>query len=437
MQLFSALYKMLPSSKNSLMKAGFTSQEAAWILIACFLGGVIGIQFITNILHGFMPTHAVDCDHSHEAEDGHGETKRADQHQRPGSSLSRRKSSLPGHIFHNGSGKGYQSRQTSYFTPTHSHAQYGPTEESEDQYSTVRRPSLHQRVTNKLSQLSLSKPECDSTGPCHGFSDPCGNECFKNITARGGFRAIGRTGSMKKKPSLTRITTVDPIVETETTPLLEQISEVSARPHIHHHYDSSTPASYHTQEPASPTLDDQDPPTPTQETSPPPPELHHHHVPTNAFLSIGLQTSIAIALHKLPEGFITYATNHANPSLGVSVFLALFIHNITEGFAMALPLYLALNSRLKAMLISFLLGGLSQPIGAAVAAVWFKLAGRGNWAPSEGMYGGMFAVTAGIMASVALQLFSESLDLTHSRALCMFGAFAGMGILGISSALTA
>ncbi|TKA29749.1 hypothetical protein B0A50_03112 [Salinomyces thailandicus] len=158
---------------------------------------------------------------------------------------------------------------------------------------------------------------------------------------------------------------------------------------------------------------------------------------TNAFLSIGLQTSIAIALHKLPEGFITYATNHANPRLGFSVFLALFIHNITEGFAMALPLYLAINNRFRAMLISFVLGGLSQPIGAGVAALWFKIAGHGDWAPSEGVYGAMFAVTAGIMASVALQLFSESLDLTHSRTLCMVGAFSGMAILGISSALTA
>ncbi|GAB7354476.1 hypothetical protein MBLNU459_g4950t1 [Dothideomycetes sp. NU459] len=167
------------------------------------------------------------------------------------------------------------------------------------------------------------------------------------------------------------------------------------------------------------------------------PAPHHHHVPTNAFLSIGLQTSIAIALHKLPEGFITYATNHANPKLGFSVFLALFIHNITEGFAMALPLYLAINSRWKAMFWSSLLGGFSQPLGAGVAALWFKLAGSGNMEPGEGIYGGMFAVTAGIMASVALQLFSESLDLTHNRGLCMIFAFVGMGILGISSALTA
>ena len=168
-----------------------------------------------------------------------------------------------------------------------------------------------------------------------------------------------------------------------------------------------------------------------------PEHRHHHHVPSNAFLSIGLQTSIAIALHKLPEGFITYATNHANPKLGVSVFIALFIHNITEGFALALPLYLAMNNRVKAMLVSFVLGGLSQPIGAGIAAIWLKAAGNGKWAPSDGVYGGMFAVIAGIMASVALQLFSESLDLTHSKNLCMAGAFTGMMILAISGALTA
>lgn len=103
---------------------------------------------------------------------------------------------------------------------------------------------------------------------------------------------------------------------------------------------------------------------------------------------------------------------------------------------MALPLYLAINSRWKAMFWSSLLGGASQPLGAGVAALWFRLAGRGDSAPGEGVYGAMFAVTAGIMASVALQLFGESLDLTHSRNLCMVFAFVGMGILGASSALT-
>lgn len=61
---------------------------------------------------------------------------------------------------------------------------------------------------------------------------------------------------------------------------------------------------------------------------------------------------------------------------------------------MALPLYLAINSRWKAMLVSSILGGASQPLGAGVAALWFRIAGRtGLGEPGESVYGGMFAVT--------------------------------------------
>lgn len=89
------------------------------------------------------------------------------------------------------------------------------------------------------------------------------------------------------------------------------------------------------------------------------------------------------------------------------------------------------------MFWSALLGGVSQPLGAAVAALWFKLAGKSSNEPNDAVYGAMFAVTAGIMAMVSLQLFGESLDLTHSRRVCFASAFLGMGVLGLSSALTA
>jgi ZIP family zinc transporter len=41
------------------------------------------------------------------------------------------------------------------------------------------------------------------------------------------------------------------------------------------------------------------------------------------------------------------------------------------------------------------------------------------------------------MTSVALQLFSEGLEMNHNRSICIIFAFLGMGILGISFALTA
>ena len=90
------------------------------------------------------------------------------------------------------------------------------------------------------------------------------------------------------------------------------------------------------------------------------------------------------------QGFITYTTNHANPALGFSVFVALFIHNIAEGFAMALPLFLAMQSRTKAVIWASLLGGLSQPAGAVIA--WLTIRGR-DYDLNTAAYGILFSIT--------------------------------------------
>lgn len=449
-QLFSALYSMLPSAKSSLVKGGFSSKAAAWILIGCFLGGAVGIQLLSRILHRFVPSHVVDCEHTHDDEEdaeepgtkphehqSHGNHHGSHQHEE----TENRRPLLP---------SGTQSHST-FFNKSAQPLFTSPADN--EQYNAdlhpAKRPSLHSRLSKKISSItSKNKPSCDCDGPCYGFSEPCGQDCFKVVQARGGSRMASSRSLRRSDTGRSFAQSTDE--QTETTPLLGEIRE-------------DTPLSRHLSDSAIDRVKNGDEEQDSAVTSDTPtllenghamsrtksavshaetehsqhPGQHHHHVPKNAFLSIGLQTSIAIALHKLPEGFITYATNHANPKLGFAVFLALFIHNITEGFAMALPLYLAINSRWKAMFWSSLLGGFSQPLGAGVAAIWFKLAGSGDMAPGEGVYGGMFAITAGIMASVALQLFSESLDLTHSRGLCMIFAFVGMGILGFSSALTA
>lgn len=265
------------------------------------------------------------------------------------------------------------------------------------------------QVQNRvLSFVKDTSPNCNSQGPCFGYTDRCGQECLKSIstrtksTSRHSITSRTATGNLGYIPSP---------VEEESYP-----STIVNHPNI--------------------DVDDQE----NQDSELENGNLeaqHHHHVPENAYMSIGLQTSIAIALHKIPEGFITYATNHANPSLGFSVFMALFIHNISEGFALALPLYLAIQHRGKAMFWAALLGGASQPLGAAIAAVWFKIAGHEGHKPGSTVYGCMFGVTAGIMASVALQLFAESLSTGHNRNLCIGFGFIGMSIMAMSNALTA
>ena len=468
------MYKMLPSAKSSLEKAGFSPKEAAWTLIACYMGGVVGIQIVSRFLHHYMPSHTVDCEHSHDADDTddakdddvdiesgrhrheHDHDHRPKAHGRQNRSYH----SLP--ASHDKNNDVQQARHDDDQVADMPSRQ--PTREETFLTARTHRPTIQSRITSTFSRLSSRpKDSCDGDGPCKGYSEPCGQECFKIVQARGTGRSQSHPTRPGGRPIASRgASTPLPRQAMESTPLLKDVDTERLRRNL---ATKPRPSSTYTlpevepqavtdeegeegdenedenQNSSSQTIHDHShslhKTNSVAESSATGNKQHHHHVPSNAFMAIGLQTSIAIALHKLPEGFITYATNHANPKLGFSVFLALFIHNITEGFAMALPLYLALNSRWKAMAWSSLLGGLSQPLGAGVAAIWFHLAGTGDKAPGEGVYGAMFAITSGIMASVALQLFSESLDLTHSRGLCMAFAFVGMGILGVSSALTA
>jgi zinc transporter, ZIP family len=445
-----------------MINGGFSPRAASYLLIGLFLFGVVGIQILSRAMHHFIPTHIVDCDHTHGDEEAvKGQGGMEEHHHEHDFHPSQDQPPPQFKVTSDGDDEETPllARDTSVSPPKPRHLSAPDATETQTLQQpsgngfvtapTSRRPSMLPRTLTRTLTKMASPKACDETGPCKGFSDPCGQDCFKAVTRRGsGLPTIpSRQATFPRTPTnFSSLRYAPPVPEAEeeeedTATRTRSITAASDRPllprsrsathHYHHpvneHSDpvkhdgqrhaSKSDVSFHTDAKAE----------------------HHHHVPTNAFLSIGLQTSLAIALHKAPEGFITYATNHANPTLGFAVFMALFIHNITEGFAMALPLYLALQSRTKAIIWSSFLGGVSQPLGAGIAAVWFKVANGKNGLskPSEDVYGCMFAITAGVMASVALQLFSESLGLTHNKTVCIGFAFLGMGILGVSSALTA
>ncbi|KZF21599.1 hypothetical protein L228DRAFT_269068 [Xylona heveae TC161] len=451
--LFSALYGMLPSAKKSLRQGGFSPQAAEFILIGCFIGGVIGIQILSRLLHRFIPSHVVDCDHSHAGEDTKhpDDYHEHDEHQHYGHSHSTEYE--PTHIparkenMRDLDGGATHERspllsRTASDTDTTSRITSAPRETShfvdDPSLVNIHRPSLQSRLTQKVSSIVMgSDRRCGEDGQCYGLSEPCGQECRKVLHSKAAEAALLHS----THPPLSRSATVPAAQPVQ--PVSDGLETIEESPSMGtHDHPVFSPIDYGRRRSSDAAFSDAGDIEEGRRkrsiaSSPSHSAPHHHHVPTNAFLSIGLQTSIAIALHKLPEGFITYATNHANPQLGFAVFIALFIHNITEGFAMALPLYLAIGVRWKAIIWSSFLGGVSQPLGAGIAALSLKLAGRKHMAPGEGVYGGMFAVTAGIMTSVAFQLFSESIGLSHSRGTCIVFAFIGIAILGISFALTA
>ncbi|CRG90543.1 Zinc-regulated transporter 3 [Talaromyces islandicus] len=465
--VFSSLYSMLPTSKQYLSRSGLSGSAAAYVLIGLFLAGVVAISIFSDIVHRYIPSHIVDCTHTHEptAEDlehGHDAISHSSQHWYRGTDTTK-----PQDEEHTA-----EEQQDNEHTPlinkgsSHRDTQSTPSLPSRATCQIPPSESIHRRLSRHVHKLFRgTKDVCDENGPCYGISQACGTECQKVKDSRNVAAVVTPLG-VSSHPRHAQPLTTNPGQQSHDTepdtPLTVRHIPLVAQtgPEIHRPEGELHRPDYFSQD-----VDQQDTsqeedfdgelaangnhlPDPGDTTkswgqhSTHSSVQHHHHVPQNAFLSIGLQTSLAIALHKLPEGFITYATNHASPTLGLTVFLALFIHNITDGFALALPLFLAFRSRTKAIVWASLLGGFSQPAGAGLAALWIWLTER-HRDPSEtegaswGVYGGMFAITAGIMTSVGLQLFSEGLCLTHNRNICIGSAIAGMGLLGVSFALTA
>ena len=379
-------------------------QAASWTLILCFTLGGIGIQVFSRILHRFMPSHVVDCDHTHaDGEIQNGRNSRTgngsiDHRPRPvrvGTKRLRLPSWRQDSMEETSPSSG-GPRKCSTIGAGGVERRSQPTVDDERRGRLVRRPSMQAQLSAKVLKIvSTTESKCDQGTKCRGFSGICSPDCLKSIRERtgSGLSALEHTHSMPAE------------MLSEHQPLLQGSSKgyeaLSGSggslsrdgSHNNNKDDSQTTSCRETQKYDRHHRQQQQPQSHSP-TSSDHHDHHHHHVPDNAFLSVGLQTSLAIALHKLPEGFITYATNHANPKLGFAVFFAISVHNITEGFAMALPLYLAIKSRPRAILWSALLGGASQPLGAGIAVLWFFLSGSGvKGNEGEGAYGVLFAIT--------------------------------------------
>ena len=70
----------------------------------------------------------------------------------------------------------------------------------------------------------------------------------------------------------------------------------------------------------------------------------------NNLYKVGITSMLAIIIHNLPEGIITFLTASVNKSLGFSLFIAITLHNIPEGISIAVPIYYSTKSKIKAFL---------------------------------------------------------------------------------------
>ncbi|KAI8084770.1 Zinc/iron permease [Halteromyces radiatus] len=177
---------------------------------------------------------------------------------------------------------------------------------------------------------------------------------------------------------------------------------------------------------------------------------HHHHKVHNVhdnddndnldfeqekqqFWSIGIQTAVAICVHKFPEGLIMFISSQASSSLGVSVAAAMSIHNLTEGFMMALPIYYATGSRPTAFLCASLMGGLSQPIGALIGLLAFRSVTKDQ---EDMLFGVTFGIISGMMTFITVQsMLPQAIKVdTHQSHVVIF-FFLGVFLVGLTSLL--
>lgn len=115
----------------------------------------------------------------------------------------------------------------------------------------------------------------------------------------------------------------------------------------------------------------------------------------NELYRVGIVNMLAIILHNIPEGIATYITSSNNITLGITLTIAITAHNIPEGIGIAIPIYYATNSKIKALLYTFL-SGISEFFGAIISFIFLKdIINLNN-------LGFLFSIIAGIMIHISI-----------------------------------
>ncbi len=145
-------------------------------------------------------------------------------------------------------------------------------------------------------------------------------------------------------------------------------------------------------------------------------------------LRTGIFTAVAVAIHNFPEGLVTFMAVLQDPAVGIAIAIAIALHNIPEGIAIAVPVYHATGSRVKAFWYSFI-SGLFEPLGALVGyLLLIQFA-------SDAMIGIIFAAVGGIMVFISFDKLLPTASRFGYQHLSMYGMFAGMAIMGVSLVL--
>jgi len=125
-------------------------------------------------------------------------------------------------------------------------------------------------------------------------------------------------------------------------------------------------------------------------------KIFHHDEEHGDLHHVGLITTLAVSVHKLPEGIVLFLTAVADPSLGIAMTLAIAIHHLPEGMMIALPVYYDSKSKVKAIKYAAVSGSVA-PFGAVIALLFF------NNHTNETFLGCLFAVAIGMFVFIVFK----------------------------------
>lgn len=116
----------------------------------------------------------------------------------------------------------------------------------------------------------------------------------------------------------------------------------------------------------------------------------------SSLYKVGMFSFIALIIHNLPEGILTFMATYKDFKLGLSICLAIALHNIPEGISIAVPLYYATKNKWKSLSRTFI-SSLAEPIGAVLTFLILK-----KYITNE-MIGFLLVFVAGIMTNISIE----------------------------------
>ncbi|KAK6937108.1 Zinc/iron permease [Dillenia turbinata] len=120
------------------------------------------------------------------------------------------------------------------------------------------------------------------------------------------------------------------------------------------------------------------------------------YVPGSIFLAALLTIDVvSISLHNLPEGMAMFLGSIKGLHVDLNLALAIALHNIPEGVAVALPVYIATQSKWQAFKLATL-SGFAEPFGVVVVAYLFPSS------LNPEILGGLLGSVGGVVAFLKL-----------------------------------